>query len=89
MSKYEVTLLFDKDEKDAKKIAEAIFKSAKVKVVKEEDWKVKPLAYRIKGLDEAHYCLWQVEADPKQLPDLQNRITLEEKVVRNLVVKTK
>jgi len=89
MAKYEATLLFNKDEKEAPKIVEAIFKSAKVTVIKADDGQVKTLAYPIKKQQEAHYLFWQIEGEPKQLPVLLNKITLEEKILRSLVVKTK
>lgn len=89
MSKYEVTILFSKNQKDAKKIAEAMFKTAKIKLLKAHDWKVKELTYPIKKQNEAYFWHFEVEGDPGQAAVLQNQLRLEEKVLRSLVVKTK
>jgi small subunit ribosomal protein S6 len=87
MPKYEITFVFDKNLKDLQKKLEGYIKSADGKIVKEEDWGVKPLAYPIKKYDEAKYLYYEVEIDPKQMKALEKQIQLEENLLRSLVVK--
>jgi len=89
MAQYEVTLLFPKTEKAGKKSAEKLFKAAGVKVKKAHDWKIRELAYPIDKQTEAHYWLFEVEAEPKQVKDLEGKIKLEESILRSLIVRTK
>lgn len=89
MAKYEVTLLLPKDNKDGKKLADKLFKTAQVKVVKSHDWKIRELAYPIAKQGEAHYWLFEVEAEPKQIVNLRNSLKLTEEILRSLVVTTK
>jgi len=58
-------------------------------VVKSHDWKIRELAYPIAKQAEAHYWLFEVEAESKQIVDLRGRIKLTEEILRSLVVRTK
>jgi len=89
MAKYEITFLFNRDEKEPKKAAQALFKAGKIKVVKVDDWKVKELAYPINKQTEAYYLYFEVEAEEKYLPELNKKIKLEERILRSLIVKIK
>lgn len=87
MAKYEITFVF---EKSNKKIAERLKKYinlAKAKIIKEEDWGVKPLAYPIKKFTEAAYIYFEFETDPKGIKILEDKIKLEEELLRHLLVK--
>jgi small subunit ribosomal protein S6 len=87
MVKYEVTMLFNPNEKDSKKIAEAILKEAKVNIKKTIAWGEKELAQEIKKLSKANYWHFQVEAEPQAIKELQNKIRLSEKILRDLIIK--
>lgn len=87
MQKYEITFLFDKKHKDFDKELEKMLESVKAKIVKKEDWGVKKLAYPIKKLTEAHYIFFEIEIDQKKVATLSNKIRLEERIIRDLMVK--
>ncbi|MGI5827506.1 MAG: 30S ribosomal protein S6 [Patescibacteria group bacterium] len=87
MAKYELTFVFDKKNKELPKRLEDFIKSAKAKVIKEEDWGVKSLAYPINKLEEAKYLYFKVEAEPKTIKELEEKIRLEEDLLRSLVVR--
>ena len=89
MAKYEAVFLFKQEEKTSQKIIEALFKGAKAKVVKKEDWKVKDLAYPIRKQTQAHYWFYIIELEPQNLPILYAKIKLEERVLRSLIIKIK
>lgn len=89
MMKYELTLLFKTTEKEAKKIAETLFKDAKISRPKITDWREKELAYPIAKQGKAHFLFCEFESEPKNLPVLNNKLKLEERIIRCLVVKVK
>ena len=89
MAKYEITLVFDKDNKKIIDGFRKYFEELKVKVVKEEDWGVKPLAYPIKKREEAGYFYFEIEVDTKKIKKLEDKIKLEEGLLRYLVVRVK
>lgn len=84
-------------EADAKKF----FETAKgwlgdVKVVKENDWGQKPLAYPIQKEVAGHYYMWELEAEPNKdgtptsvAKGFETNVFRNEHVLRHLVVRTK
>jgi len=87
MAKYELTFVFDKNNKELAKKLEAMLKDAKAEVVKKEDWGVKPLAYPINKKEEAKFLYFEIEASPAQAKSLEERIRLEESIMRSLLVR--
>ncbi len=57
------------------------------KVVKEDNWGKKKLAYRIKKLDFAFYVLMDVELPPAAPLKISNALNISEDVIRYLLVK--
>jgi len=87
MAKYEVTFIYDKSNKKIVERLKSYIDSAKAKVTKEEDWGVKPLAYPIQKLTEAAYLYFEIEADTKGVKTLEEKIKLEEELLRHLLVR--
>lgn len=92
MNTYELTLLFieDKEQKDKKrilKLVEDFVAKNNGKVVKQEDWGVKELAYPIKKNNSAEYLHYVLELEPKHQPELDRSLRLDEYLLRYLFVR--
>lgn len=87
MAKYEITFLFDKGNKKVVERLKSYISESKAKIVKEEDWGVKSLAYPIKKHTEAAYLYYEIELDTKNIKNLEEKIKLEEELLRYLVVR--
>ncbi|MEK7096828.1 MAG: 30S ribosomal protein S6 [Patescibacteria group bacterium] len=82
--KYEITFL-TKEEAELKNIKELI-ESYKGKVTKEEKWGEKTLAYSIKKNFTALFFNLQFEVDKKSILELKNKLNLNEKILRYLLL---
>ena len=82
--KYELTFL-TKEETELKNVKDLI-ESLKGKVTKEEKWGEKTLAYSIKKNRTALFFNFQIEIDKKQVLELKNKLNLNEKVLRYLLL---
>lgn len=82
--KYEITFLI-KEEGELKNIKDLI-ESYKGKVTKEEKWGEKTLAYIIKKNHTALFYNFQFEVDKKNVLELKNKLNLNEKVLRYLLL---
>jgi small subunit ribosomal protein S6 len=82
--KYELTFL-TKEETELKNIKELI-ESYKGKVTKEEKWGEKTLAYSIKKNRTALFYNFQFEIDKKNVLELKNKLNLNEKILRYLLL---
>ena len=64
---YDAVIIYPPDEEALSSVKTFVtdeFKSASVKILKEEDMGVKTLAYEIKKSDRGHYICYNIEADP-------------------------
>ncbi|MEK7597692.1 MAG: 30S ribosomal protein S6 [Patescibacteria group bacterium] len=82
--KYELTFLI-KEETELKTIKDLI-ESYKGKVTKEEKWGEKTLAYVIKKNRTALFYNFQFEIDKKNVLELKNKLNLNEKILRYLLL---
>ncbi|MFA6081631.1 MAG: 30S ribosomal protein S6 [Patescibacteria group bacterium] len=82
--KYELTFLV-KEEVAAKTVKELI-ESCKGKVIKEDKWGEKTLAYTIKKSHTALFYNFEIEIDKKSVLDFKNKLNLNEKVLRYLLL---
>lgn len=57
------------------------------KMVKEDLWGSRNLAYEIKHNDKGFYAYYEFEAEPKEIPVLDRNIRLNEDVLRYLLLK--
>lgn len=84
MTKYELTFLL-KEETELKNIQEAI-NSLNGKILTQDDWGEKTLAYSIKKNASIHFYSWQFEMDKDKLQDLKKKLNFNEKIVRYLLL---
>jgi small subunit ribosomal protein S6 len=68
---------------DFKKILEG----GKAKLVKEESWGLRPLAYKIKKNKKGHYGLFETDAPAAAIVEFERRLGLNENVLRFMTVK--
>lgn len=61
--------------------------SNKWKIVKEDIWGEKTLAYKINGSTKWHYSLFDIEIDASALKELTKSINLTKGIWRNMFVK--
>jgi len=84
MSKYDLTFLLN-EETELKTLKELAL-SLDCKIVKEEKWGEKPLAYPIKGLTKAVYYQWHLEMPKTNAMELRKRLQFNEKLIRYLLL---
>lgn len=91
MKKYELVYIVHPDlETTIDKVSEKITKFIERKsgkVLKEENWGKKKLAYKIQKQDFGIYILVIFEAETKDLSAIENDVRLAEEVIRHLIVK--
>ena len=78
------------DEKERKTLLDSISKKLMGddgKVVKEDLWGARDLAYSIKGQTKGFFAHLEVEADPKNAKGLDKTLKLEEDILRYLLVR--
>lgn len=89
---YELTIVLDGNATSAKKkaVLEKIAKLVKThegKVVKEEDWGKKDLAYRIKKALTGQYLYFELELEKDKVKAFSTLVGRLEEVIRYLLVK--
>lgn len=63
-----------------------LLKTAKAKVVNEDVWGAKKLAYKIKGSETGHYILWTLELDGKAIKTMNGTLNLDGNIWRYMFV---
>jgi len=81
------TLTFLLNEEEGLKTLKSLLQSFKVKLIKEEDWGEKTLAYPIKKNHTAHYYNWQFDIEDKKINELRRKLDFDEKLIRYLLLK--
>lgn len=92
MNLYYLTLVIkgELEEKDRKDLLDSAVKKlvgSDGKIVKEDLWGARPLAYTIKRQTKGYYAHFEVEADPKEAKGLDKSLELEEDVLRYLLIR--
>lgn len=82
--KYELTFL-TKEGSELKNVKELI-EFYKGEVTKENKWGEKTLAYPIKNSNTAFYFEFEFEMDKKNVLELKNKLNLDEKILRYLLL---
>jgi len=82
--KYELTFL-TKEETELK-IVKDLIELYNGKVIKEEKWGEKTLAYSIKKNRTAFFYNFQFEIDKKSVLEFKNKLNLNEKILRYLLL---
>lgn len=93
MKKYELTVVLDGKATPAKKknITQKIQKlieTLKGKILKEEDWGQKELAGKIGKSGTGIYLHYEVELDAKGAGSINDKLRIEEEIIRHLLVKS-
>jgi len=57
------------------------------KVLKNEYWGLKSLAYRVKKNRKGHYSLLNIEADHAAVAEMERRISLNDDIIRNMTLR--
>ena len=84
MTQYDLTFLLN-EEAELKTLKELVA-SLDGKLVKEEKWGERTLAYPIKGLYKAHYYQWRIEMPKTNAMELRKRLQFNEKLIRYLLL---
>ncbi len=92
MRLYELVLVFrpSLSEADRKKLVTTVTDLLKdMKVVKEEDWGQKPLAYMIKKEVAGVYHMMQLESEAAVPADFETRLLRNDSILRHLLLRVK
>ena len=93
MNKYDLTVLLNADLKEKpfdkffEKI-EALVKALEGKAGKLSEMGKKQLAYDIKGEKEAQFLSWVLELPPKNVIQLEKKLTNDKEILRHLLIRT-
>lgn len=92
MNSYLLTLVLkpEIDEKERKGLLDSVTKKLVGdggKIIKEDLWGARPLAYPIKRQTKGFYAHFEIEADPKNAKGLDKSLDLEEDVLRYLLIR--
>ncbi len=92
MTKYEFMIIVDptisEKERETKITAlKATLKKAKAKIINEDIWGDKKLAYKINKQDRAYYVLYTLELDGTKIKEISPEINLNRSIWRYMFVK--
>lgn len=90
MSKYELSLVFKSEEKEAEKTLKKVdgwIEAAKGKIVKTNKVGVKELSYPIKKAKSGFYVFLEVELEPASVVGIDRRLRIDPEVLRHLMVR--
>jgi len=82
--KYELTFLLN-EESELKKLKE-LLKTLDIKLLAEESWGKKTLAYAIKKQLTATYYNWKLDIKRTQIAELKKRLNYNEVLIRYLLL---
>ena len=85
MNQYELTFLLPNEEE--LKSIKSIVETNSGKIVKEEKWGARKLAYPIKKGNSAHFFTWSVAMKADQVAELKKKLNFNEKLLRYLLLK--
>lgn len=88
MNKYYLTLVLRPglDEKAQKELLDGVKKKFE-KIIKEDLWGERDLAYPISKQTKGYYAHLEIEADPKIIKDIDKTLKVEEDILRYLIVR--
>lgn len=92
MRDYELTVLLKPDLKDAEldhevKDLQTLLEKNGAKVKSKKDPAKRALSYEIAKVREAYYVYFELELDPGSVAGFEEKVRLEEKVIRYLLVR--
>lgn len=92
MESYELTVVLPgkasaNKKSKVKKFIEDLIKTFDGKIEKSEEWGVIDLAYRIKKSEKGLFMYFEIEMEPKFGKQLDDKLRIEEDIIRYLLVK--
>jgi small subunit ribosomal protein S6 len=92
MENYELTLVLPAKttaakKKSAQELIEKLVKTLKGKMLKTDDWGELKLSYKISGNESGIFLHHWLELDKQAVKDINNKLRLEEGVIRYLLVR--
>ncbi len=92
MTKYELMIIVNPTISDEEKTAridmlKATLKKAKTKIINEDVWGDKKLAYKINKQESAYYVLYTLELDGTQIVEISKEVNLNREIWRYMFVK--
>ena len=91
MNTYELAVLYHPDlEIDLEKASQKVVKLVednKGKVIGEDNWGKRKMAYKIKGHDHAVYVFYSLELPPQSLKKIESSLNITDEVIRFLITK--
>ena len=92
MNSYLLTLVLkpDLEEKERKALLDLVTKRLTGeggKVKKEDLWGNRDLAYTIKKQNKGYFAHYEIEAEPKNIKDLDKALRVEENILRYLLIR--
>ena len=84
MTQYELTFLLN-EEAELKTLKDLV-SSLKGKIVKEEKWGEKKLAYPIKKSHSAVFYNWEIDMDVSTIEEFKKKLNFNEKLIRYLLL---
>jgi small subunit ribosomal protein S6 len=92
MRNYELILVVSpelpaEEQKEKLEKIKKIITSLKGEIKKTEEWGKKQLAYPIKKSEMGYYFLWEIQLPEKSLGELNQKLRIEESLLRYLIVK--
>ncbi|PPR46915.1 MAG: 30S ribosomal protein S6 [Alphaproteobacteria bacterium MarineAlpha5_Bin9] len=94
MNNFEATLLISPDSSTniIQNVQDSFLKNIENhggKIDGKEDWGLRNLAYKIKQFNKAFYLFYQISIEGEKIKDVKKNLTLNEKIIRHLIVKVK
>ncbi len=83
--RYELVILLDKEEEI--KTIEELLKKMEIKIINQEKWGQKTLAYPIKKKNRATYFNYLLEIDKKIVSQLRQKLNFNNNILRFLLLK--
>lgn len=65
----------------------SVLKAGSAKILKEENWGLRTLAYKIKKNKKGHYVLFETDAEPSAIAEFERKMGINENVLRFMTVK--
>lgn len=85
MENYELTFLVN-NQADAKEVKTALDQFS-AKVISEESWGKRALAYQINKLESAEYFTYKIQIAADKIEEFKIKLNFNEKVIRYLLLK--
>lgn len=90
MRKYEAILIYRAEDElmnKGKEIVKAELEKVGSKVLKEDDMRLRELAYPIKKQTKGHYFLYDLEMEPEKVIEVEKVIKMSSEILKYLFVK--